>query len=546
MNHIAVVVLTWNNRQYTLDCLASLARQTLPHTVYVVDNASTDETPAAVAAQFPAARVIINTENLGFAGGNNVGLDAAFAGGADAVLVVNNDTTLEPDAIERMAEAADAHPEAGVLSPVILFARPPHSVWFAGATTNPWTGRTYHQHYHASYDAIARDIREIERTTGCAMLITRACYERVGGFNAALFMYFEDVEYSLRARDAGFSILLIPSAVIYHHVSASSRSTKPPNAIYYWIRNGIETLDRLRPLPVPFMTVRRLLIVLAMLVYIARPPAALVRIRDIFEGYRDARLQRQGRRSMVPTDSPYGLNPDTRAAHMRMLALIPPGHRILDVGCASGYLARLLQERGHRVTGAEIDSIAAEQARAYCETVYEISAEELDRIPITDGLFDTVIFGDVLEHLAHPDVALNAVHRLLAPDGVVVISLPNIVFFTARLKILLGRFDYTRDGLFDRTHLRFFTRRSAIALFQACGFSIVAHDITQASPLARLGTILRHRGLERTPLTRWVDQCDLWLARRMPGLFAIQNLFVLRSARGRDDGRRGIPACRAP
>lgn len=531
MEQIAVVVLTWNNRQYTLDCLQSLGAQTARHTVYVVDNASTDGTPTAVAERFPDARVIVNAENLGFAAGNNVGLDAAFADGADAALVLNNDTTLAPDALAQLRAAARAHPHAGIISPVILFARPPHRVWFAGATTNAWTGRINHQGYDAPYETIAPAVREIERTTGCAMLITRACYERVGGFDPSLFMYFEDVDYSLRAHDAGFALLLAPAAIVYHHVSGSSPSTKPPNAVYYVTRNGIQTMDRLRPLPGPLMAVRRVLMLLAMLLYIARPPRAMARIRDILDGYRDARLRRSGSRDTAPAGSPYGLNPDTRAAHARILALIPPGRRVLDVGCASGYLARLLRARGYEVTGVEIDPAAAREARAYCETVYEISAEDLDRIPAESGPYDAVIFGDVLEHLAHPEAALNGVHRLLAPDGAVVVSLPNIVFFSARLKILLGRFDYTRDGLFDRTHLRFFTLRSANALFRECGFVPAIHDVTQASPLARVGTILRRRGLERAAITRLVDVCDLWIARRLPGLFAIQNLFVLRSAR---------------
>lgn len=533
MEHLAVVVLTWNNADYTLNCLQSLSEQTTRHTVYVVDNASTDGTPAAVMARFPAAHVIVNAENMGFAGGNNVGLSAAFADGADAALVLNNDTTLDPGALASLVAAAEAHPRAGIISPAILFARSPHRVWFAGAATNQWTGRITHQDYNAPYDAIARDIREIERATGCAMLITRGCYEQIGGFDASLFMYFEDIEYSLRARDAGFSILLAPAAVVYHHVSASSRGTKPPDAIYYGVRNGIVTMDRLRPLPMPFTVARRLLIVLAMLLYIARSPRAMARIRDIFDGYRDARRRQRGPRGAAPSGSPYGFNPDTRAAHARMLSLIPPGKRVLDVGCASGYLARLLRDRGYRVTGAEIDPAAAQEARAFCDTVYEISAEDLDRIPAEDEGYDAVIFGDVLEHLAHPDAALNGVHRLLAPNGAVVISLPNIVFFSARLKILLGRFDYTRDGLFDRTHLRFFTLRSANALFRECGFTVVTHDVTQASPLARVGTILRRRGLEDAAMTKLIDVCDLWLARRMPGLFAIQNLFVLRSARER-------------
>ena len=231
-----------------------------------------------------------------------------------------------------------------------------------------------------------------------------------------------------------------------------------------------------------------------------------------------------------PADSPYYLRQDRRGAHMRMLSLVPPGQRVLDVGCASGYLARLLGQRGYQVTGVEIDPEAARHARAYCDVVYEISAENLDALPVPDELYDIVLFGDVLEHLVTPEKALRSVHHLLAPGGTVIVSLPNIVFLSARLKILLGRFDYAHEGLFDRTHMRFFTRRSATELMEACGFAVVTHDVTQGSPLWFIGTLLRKAGHEDSAITRLIDKWDLWLSRRLPGLFGFQQLFVLRHA----------------
>ena len=145
MSRVAVVVLTWNHCQYTLACLQSLAQQQLPHTVYVVDNASSDETVTAVAAAFPVARLLVNEENLGFAEGNNIGLATAFAEGAEAVLVLNNDTTLEPNVLGGLGrDGPAAYPDAGILSPLILFAKTPHTIWFAGATVSACTGQDRH------------------------------------------------------------------------------------------------------------------------------------------------------------------------------------------------------------------------------------------------------------------------------------------------------------------------------------------------------------------------------------------------------------------
>jgi len=296
LEQIAVVVLTWNNRDYTRACLRSLARQHCPHIVYVVDNASTDDTVQAVSAEFPAARILVNPTNRGFAGGNNIGLTAAFADGADAALVLNNDTTLEPDALDHLIAAARNDPTAGILNPAILFATPPHRVWFAGASINRWTGQSYHTSYNASYAALSPEIARIARATGCAMFITRACFERIGGFMEALFMYWEDVEYSLRAQQAGFSVLLVPAAIVYHHIATSTGGPKSPDAIYYTVRNSIITMDRMCPLAPLAMIGRRLRIILTMIYFVTKRPAAPRRLRDMMHGYWDARQYRLGPR----------------------------------------------------------------------------------------------------------------------------------------------------------------------------------------------------------------------------------------------------------
>lgn len=295
-DRLAVVVLTWNQCDYTVACLRSLAAQTTPHTVYVVDNASTDGTPDAVRAAFPDAHMIVNRENLGFAGGNNVGLRRAFDAGADAVLLLNNDTTLAPDALALLCEAAHAQPDAGILNPAILYAQPPHRVWFAGATADPRTGWSNHVPHNVAYESLGAAIRPVSRATGCAMLVTRACYARVGDFDDDFFMYFEDVEYSLRARRAGFGLYVAPRAVVYHHVSASSSGTKPANATYYGVRNGIVTFDRHYPRPWPATLLRHFFTVGAMIYYLLKPPTAPGRILDALSGYRDARRKMLGPR----------------------------------------------------------------------------------------------------------------------------------------------------------------------------------------------------------------------------------------------------------
>ncbi len=291
----AAVILTWNGCAHTLACLESLQQQVPSPALYVVDNGSTDATVPTITARFPAARLIVNAENLGFAGGMSVGLRAAFADGAETALVLNNDTVLIPDAVAHLLAAADMYPEAGLFSPLILFRTPPHHIWFDGATLNRWTGRSVHRHYRRPKERAPHSVQPLGRATACALLITRSCFECIGGFDAALFIYFVDVEYSLRARDAGFAILLVPQAVVYHHVAAAM-GVKSPDTIYYFVRNGITVMDWHRPLPTPLAAIRRGLMLLALTVYLMKPPHALARWRDAIAGYRDARHRHLGPR----------------------------------------------------------------------------------------------------------------------------------------------------------------------------------------------------------------------------------------------------------
>ncbi len=292
---LAIVVLAWNHCDYTLECLDSLLQQHIPHMLYVVDNNSSDNTVEAVRERYPAAHVIVNNQNDGFAGGNNIGLHKAFSDGANAVLVLNNDARLAPDALTPLVDSLHRYPHAGLLNPLILFAQEPHRVWYAGATLYALAGWSFHKEYNAPRETIPTYVRSTRRATGCALIITRDCYERIGVFDESLFMYCEDLEYSLRAIKAGFSVLLVPESVVYHHVSVST-GEKAPDPVYYSTRNMIVTMDRHLPLPMGLQTLRRLLIVAGQMYYVAKRPRAFGRIRDIWGGYWDARRHELGSR----------------------------------------------------------------------------------------------------------------------------------------------------------------------------------------------------------------------------------------------------------
>jgi 2-polyprenyl-3-methyl-5-hydroxy-6-metoxy-1,4-benzoquinol methylase len=170
---------------------------------------------------------------------------------------------------------------------------------------------------------------------------------------------------------------------------------------------------------------------------------------------------------------PYRLNlagPST--AHALVLGLVGRHKAVLEIGPAAGYLSRCLVEAGCRVVAVEADAALAAQASQPGVAVIVGSIEDetvLRRLP---GTFDVLVLADVLEHLAWPERTLRRLRAFLNPGGYAVISLPNVANWRIRLGLLCGRFEYAEEGILDRTHLRFFTRRSAEAMLHGAGWEV--------------------------------------------------------------------------
>jgi GT2 family glycosyltransferase/2-polyprenyl-3-methyl-5-hydroxy-6-metoxy-1,4-benzoquinol methylase len=185
----------------------------------------------------------------------------------------------------------------------------------------------------------------------------------------------------------------------------------------------------------------------------------------------------------VPSKYSVDIDPEANTSHALMLRLIGGSKHVLDVGCAAGDLARALVERGCRVAGVEIDEEAAEAARPVLDRLVIGDLASLDLASeLGSHLFDVVVFGDVLEHLIDPLPVLRQARALLAPGGYVVISIPNVAHADVRLALLVGDFTYRPLGLLDKTHVRFFTRRSLYELLAEAGLAPADVRRTVAPP----------------------------------------------------------------
>ena len=221
------VVLSWNGREDTLACLQSLTLSSYAGLhILVVDNASTDGSAEAVRATYPHIALIENNENLRWAGGNNIGIRYALEQGADFILLLNNDTVVNVEMVGRLVEAALDMPAAGLLAPKIYYASQPDVIWYAGGGLSLWRGQFWHEGLREKdrdqNGAVQHDRdRDVGYITGCAMLVRREVIEAIGEVDERFYLYGEDVDYSLRARAAGYRLRVVPSATMLHKVSAS-------------------------------------------------------------------------------------------------------------------------------------------------------------------------------------------------------------------------------------------------------------------------------------------------------------------------------------
>ncbi len=234
---VSIVIPAWNALAYTLECLESLRGLDYPeYHVILVDNGSTDGTAQEVGRRHPEVTVLRNPENFGFARACNQGLATAFRGGAAYAFLLNNDTLLAPDILKQLVIAAELRPNGGIFGPRICYADRPETIWFTGMR---FSVPIYFVRTAERFQVQATHPVSVDFVSGCGMLIDRRVYERIGGLNDAYFMYYEDLDYCLTAQKAGFGIVYVPAARMWHAVSVSSGGKDSPAKQYHQVKSAI-------------------------------------------------------------------------------------------------------------------------------------------------------------------------------------------------------------------------------------------------------------------------------------------------------------------
>lgn len=241
---VAVVLLNFNGKADTLECVRSLARLTYPAwNLYAVDNGSTERIVDEVKALLPGACVVENARNLGFTGGNNVGCRRALDDGAEYVLLLNNDTVVDPGFLEPLLRAMD-DPSVGMATPKIYFYGQDRVFWAYGASVDRLTGRSPHLGVYDADRGQFDSVREVDRITGCAMFVRRSVFERIGFLDDRFFIYCEELDWCLRARRAGYRLHVVKDSVIWHKGHRDSGRAGRPFIVYLQTRNHLLMLRK--------------------------------------------------------------------------------------------------------------------------------------------------------------------------------------------------------------------------------------------------------------------------------------------------------------
>jgi GT2 family glycosyltransferase len=295
---IAAVVVNWNGGEGNLDCLASLEEQQPPLAALVfVDNDSSDGSPALVAERFPGAELVRNAANLGYGGGNNLGIARALELGADAVLIVNNDVVVQRGTLQPLIAAFD-DPQVGIVGPRVLLRADPGRVWAAGGQLT-WRQNltTLRGHLAADGEAWRRSV-DVDYIAGCCMLVRREVFEAVGDFDADYFAYTEDVDFCLRARQGGYRSRVIGSVAAFHAPSSATGGGYNPRRKYMM---GVNSVWFLRRYASPAQWAKFFVFDVATLplvwlvgVFRGRGKAALAKGLGIWDGLRGRRVTAEG------------------------------------------------------------------------------------------------------------------------------------------------------------------------------------------------------------------------------------------------------------
>ncbi len=254
---VFILILNWRGVEDTMECARSCAALNYPNfRIVIIDNGSGDNSESVLRSTFPNVDILQTGGNLGFAGGNNVGIKFALRNGADYVWLLNNDAVVESSALKELVSSAEQNPAIAIVGSKIYYFDQPNVLWHAGALINNDVGDALHVGNLESDCGQYDTPRECDYVTGCSFLIKCNVIEKIGMIDEAYFLLWEDVDWCERARKKGYAVVYVPSSRVWHKVSKSI-GMYSRLALYYYSRNSLLFILKHKPLRLIPIMLRR-------------------------------------------------------------------------------------------------------------------------------------------------------------------------------------------------------------------------------------------------------------------------------------------------
>lgn len=235
---VTILVLNYNRAEDTIQCVESLQTCAYPSfRIVVIDNGSTDHSVELLKANIPEVPLVLTRTNLGYSGGMNAGIRRTQDQPTPYILLLNNDTVVEPDFLHHLVQALEEDKDAAAACGTIFSHHDRNLVWYAGGRLVRWRGLAIHEGKNRRLNvADLNGVRKVSFVTGCMMLLRTAALKDIGLFDERFFMYLDDIEFSARTRGKGYELLHVPRAVIHHRILGERDSAFK---LYYSVRNRL-------------------------------------------------------------------------------------------------------------------------------------------------------------------------------------------------------------------------------------------------------------------------------------------------------------------
>lgn len=247
---VNIILLNWNGKELTAECIDSLRKITYPnYEILIADNGSTDGSIQFFKERFSDIELVENGKNLGFAEGNNAGIRRALEKGADHVLLLNNDTIVDPAFLDELVKAIEASPSIAAVGPKVYFYDhngKKNVISFAGGFIDYWKGKSIHTGEKMDDMGQFDKAVEVDYVEGSCMLVRSEAIKKVGMMDASYFLYWEETEWCVRMSKAGYKMLYVPSSKIWHKIGGSGSSK---TQMYYLNRNRIWFMRKYATVP---------------------------------------------------------------------------------------------------------------------------------------------------------------------------------------------------------------------------------------------------------------------------------------------------------